>query len=157
MLETERYGFDRVRQEQIALGAKVRALFESRGIRSVAAEGFKAPGVVVSYTDDPGLQSSKKFSPKACKPRPACRCNAMKAAISPPSASVSSGWRNGTTLNLTVSHLPRPLIGWESRQHPQPPPARETAAAWGVSNSAAPRQRSGGARTGSAADSSRRR
>ncbi|MBL8311383.1 MAG: alanine--glyoxylate aminotransferase family protein [Burkholderiales bacterium] len=61
MLETERYGFDRVRQEQIALGAKVRALFESRGIPSVAAEGFKAPGVVVSYTDDPGLQSSKKF------------------------------------------------------------------------------------------------
>ena len=61
MLETERYGFERVRQEQIALGAKVRALFESRGITSVAAEGFKAPGVVVSYTDDPGLQSSKKF------------------------------------------------------------------------------------------------
>jgi aspartate aminotransferase-like enzyme len=61
MLETERYGFDRVRQEQIALGAKVRALFESRGIKSVAADGFKAPGVVVSYTDDPGLQSSKKF------------------------------------------------------------------------------------------------
>ena len=61
MLETETYGFDRVRGEQLLLGTKVRALFESRGIPSVAAEGFKAPGVVVSYTDDAGLQSSKKF------------------------------------------------------------------------------------------------
>ena len=61
MLETEAYGFDRVRAEQLALGTKVRALFESRGIPSVAAVGFKAPGVVVSYTEDVGLQSSKKF------------------------------------------------------------------------------------------------
>ena len=61
MRETEAYGFERVRAEQIALGTKVRALFESRGIASVAADGFKAPGVVVSYTDDPELQSSRKF------------------------------------------------------------------------------------------------
>ena len=61
MLETEAYGFERVRQEQIALGAGVRALFESRGISSVAAEGFKAPGVVVSYTEDPEIHNSKKF------------------------------------------------------------------------------------------------
>ena len=61
MLETETYGFDRVRGEQLLLGTKVRALFDSRGIPSVAAEGFKAPGVVVSHTEDAGLQSSKKF------------------------------------------------------------------------------------------------
>lgn len=61
MLETRAYGFEKVRQEQIALGAKVRALLESRGFPSVAAEGFKAPGVVVSYTTDPGIQSGKKF------------------------------------------------------------------------------------------------
>jgi aspartate aminotransferase-like enzyme len=61
MLETERYGFAKVRDEQIELGRKVRALFERRGIISVAAEGFKAPGVVVSYTDDPEIQNSKKF------------------------------------------------------------------------------------------------
>ena len=61
MKETEAYGFERVRSEQIALGAKVRVLFESRGIPSVAAEGFKAPGVVVSYTEDAELQSSRKF------------------------------------------------------------------------------------------------
>jgi aspartate aminotransferase-like enzyme len=61
MNETRSYGFEKVRQEQISLGQKVRALFERRGIRSVAAEGFKAPGVVVSYTADPEIQSSKKF------------------------------------------------------------------------------------------------
>jgi aspartate aminotransferase-like enzyme len=61
MIETRQYGFEKVRAEQMELGAKVRALFESRGIKSVAANGFKAPGVVVSYTEDPGVQSSKKF------------------------------------------------------------------------------------------------
>ncbi len=61
MLETREYGFEKVRSEQIELGAKVRTLLESRGFRSVAAEGFKAPGVVVSYTTDPGIQSGKKF------------------------------------------------------------------------------------------------
>lgn len=61
MRETRAYGFDKVRQEQMELGVKVRALFERRGIRSVAADGFKAPGVVVSYTSDPDIQNSKKF------------------------------------------------------------------------------------------------
>ena len=61
MKETQAYGFGKVRAEQVELGAKVRALFESRGIPSVAAEGFKAPGVVVSYTTDPEIHSSRKF------------------------------------------------------------------------------------------------
>ena len=61
MQETRAYGFDKVRAEQQQLGDRVRALFESRGIVSVAADGFKAPGVVVSYTEDAGIQSSKKF------------------------------------------------------------------------------------------------
>ncbi len=61
MLETRAIGFDAVRTAQIDLGAKVRALLESRGLPSVAAEGFKAPGVVVSYTTDPEIQSGKKF------------------------------------------------------------------------------------------------
>jgi aspartate aminotransferase-like enzyme len=61
MQETRNYGFEKVRAEQMELGSKVRALFESKGIRSVAAKGFQAPGVVVSYTEDPGVQSSKKF------------------------------------------------------------------------------------------------
>jgi aspartate aminotransferase-like enzyme len=61
MLETRAYGFDRVCAEQRELGEQVRALFESRGIVSVAADGFKAPGVVVSYTRDAEIQNSKKF------------------------------------------------------------------------------------------------
>ena len=61
MQETRAYGFEKVRAEQIELGVQVRTLLESRGIRSVAAEGFKAPGVVVSYTTDTGMHNSKKF------------------------------------------------------------------------------------------------
>ena len=61
MLETRAYGFAKVRAEQMELGAKVRALLESRGFPSVAAEGWKAPGVVVSYTTDPAIQNGKKF------------------------------------------------------------------------------------------------
>ncbi len=61
MKETQAYGFAKVRSEQEELGRKVRALFESRGLASVAAEGYKAPGVVVSYTTDPEVQSSRKF------------------------------------------------------------------------------------------------
>jgi aspartate aminotransferase-like enzyme len=61
MKETQDYGFARVRAEQEELGRQVRALFESRGLSSVAAEGFKAPGVVVSYTTDPEIQSGRKF------------------------------------------------------------------------------------------------
>ena len=61
MLETREYGFEKVRQEQIDLGAKVRTLLETRGFPSVAADGFKAPGVVVSYTTNPEIQSGKAF------------------------------------------------------------------------------------------------
>ena len=61
MKETQAYGFQRVRKEQIELGQRVRALLEAHGFPSVAAAGFQAPGVVVSYTDDVDIQSSKKF------------------------------------------------------------------------------------------------
>jgi aspartate aminotransferase-like enzyme len=59
--ETRDYGFERVRQEQAALGRMVRDLLEEKGFASVAAPGFRAPGVVVSYTDDPELQNGAKF------------------------------------------------------------------------------------------------
>jgi aspartate aminotransferase-like enzyme len=61
MKETEAYGYAKVKQEQMALGRDVRALLERNGFPSVAAQGFQAPGVVVSYTTDPDIQSSKKF------------------------------------------------------------------------------------------------
>ena len=61
MLETRSLGFERLREAQWALGRKVRTMLAANGLRSVAAEGFQAPGVVVSHTDDDGLQSSKAF------------------------------------------------------------------------------------------------
>ncbi len=61
MLETRERGFAKLRAEQEQIGAAVRALLERHGYRSVAAAGFKAPCVVVSYTDDAGLASSKTF------------------------------------------------------------------------------------------------
>ncbi len=61
MKETEAYGFDKVKAEQEELGTKVRALLESKGFPSVAAAGFQAPGVVVSYTDDDEIKSGRAF------------------------------------------------------------------------------------------------
>ena len=61
MQETRDWGFERARAAQAELGSRVRALLAGRGFRSVAAAGFAAPGVVVSYTDDPDIQSGKKF------------------------------------------------------------------------------------------------
>jgi aspartate aminotransferase-like enzyme len=60
--EADDYGFDKLRAEQQALGDRVRALLASRGFQSVAAQGFEAPGVVVCYTDDPGIKAGSKFA-----------------------------------------------------------------------------------------------
>ena len=62
MKETEAYGFDRVKAEQQELGDRVRALLASKGIKSVAAKGFEAPGVVVCYTRDADIQNGSKFA-----------------------------------------------------------------------------------------------
>jgi len=61
MRETEAFGLEKARAQQFELGRRVRALLAGRGFPSVAAAGFEAPGVVVSYTTDPGIQSAKKF------------------------------------------------------------------------------------------------
>ena len=62
MLETKSRGWQALRQQQQALGDAVRGLLARKGFKSVAAPGFQAPGVVVSYTDDAGLHSSKAFA-----------------------------------------------------------------------------------------------
>jgi aspartate aminotransferase-like enzyme len=62
MRETEAFGFEVARARQAELGGRVRALLEAKGIRSVAADGFQAPGVVVSYTDDDGIRTGAKFA-----------------------------------------------------------------------------------------------
>jgi len=61
MLEAEQYGFARLADEQRHLGRLVREVLVSKGYPSVAAEGFHAPGVIVSYTTRPELQSGKAF------------------------------------------------------------------------------------------------
>jgi aspartate aminotransferase-like enzyme len=61
MLETKAHGFARLKEAQWELGEGVRAMLKARGVPSVAAEGFGAPGVVVSYTDDPEVQNGRKF------------------------------------------------------------------------------------------------
>jgi aspartate aminotransferase-like enzyme len=61
MAETKAYGFAKLKENQWALGNAVRKMLADKGVRSVAAPGFGAPGVVVSYTDDPDVQNGKKF------------------------------------------------------------------------------------------------
>jgi aspartate aminotransferase-like enzyme len=61
MKETRALGFATAMARQIDLGKKVRSLLESKNFMSVAAPGFQSPGVVVSYTSDPDIQSGKKF------------------------------------------------------------------------------------------------
>ncbi|MBW7860126.1 MAG: alanine--glyoxylate aminotransferase family protein [Rhodocyclaceae bacterium] len=62
MLETRRDGFEHLRAAQSELGSRVRALLAGHGVKSVAAPGFEAPGVVVSYTADDGIKSGAKFA-----------------------------------------------------------------------------------------------
>jgi aspartate aminotransferase-like enzyme len=61
MRETQSLGFAALKAKQQELGDKVRALLVSNGYHSVAAKGFQSPGVVVSFTKDPEIQSGKKF------------------------------------------------------------------------------------------------
>lgn len=62
MLETRDYGFGKLCDAQWELGRAVRAMLAEKGVSSVAADGFGAPGVVVSYTNDPGIQNGSKFA-----------------------------------------------------------------------------------------------
>jgi aspartate aminotransferase-like enzyme len=62
MAETEAFGFEAARAAQFALGQGVRALLEEHGIRSVAAPGFQAPGVIVSYTDHADWANTKAWA-----------------------------------------------------------------------------------------------
>ncbi len=62
MVETKEYGFDKLRDAQWELGRAVRSMLADKGVVSVAAEGYGAPGVVVSYTADPDIQTGKRFA-----------------------------------------------------------------------------------------------
>jgi aspartate aminotransferase-like enzyme len=62
MLESKDYGFAKLKDAQWDQGRKARALLGTYGVKSVAADGFEAPGVVVSYTNDPDVKTGKKFA-----------------------------------------------------------------------------------------------
>ena len=61
MLETKEFGFERLKEAQWQLGEGVREMMAEKGVKSVAADGYGAPGVVVSYTDDPDIKTGKAF------------------------------------------------------------------------------------------------
>jgi aspartate aminotransferase-like enzyme len=61
MVETKTMGFEAAKAAQWALGQAVRGVLAAKGVASVAAAGFQAPGVVVSYTSDPEVQNGSKF------------------------------------------------------------------------------------------------
>jgi len=62
MREAFDIGLPALKAAQMELGRRVRASLERRGVKSVAAPGFQAPGVVVSYTRDPEVQSGRAFA-----------------------------------------------------------------------------------------------
>nr|WP_317199580.1 aminotransferase class V-fold PLP-dependent enzyme [uncultured Psychrobacter sp.] len=62
ILEAKAVGFDTLSDAQWELGKRVRDVLEGRGIESVAADGFKAPGVVVSYTDRDDMHKGAAFA-----------------------------------------------------------------------------------------------
>jgi aspartate aminotransferase-like enzyme len=70
MKEMQSFGFEKAKAAQAEIGRAIRSLLASKGFRSVAAEGFQAPGVVVCYTSDPDLQSGRKFADRGMQIAP---------------------------------------------------------------------------------------
>jgi aspartate aminotransferase-like enzyme len=62
MLETVNFGLDNAMQKQHELGMRVRALLKEKGVISVAADGYEAPGVVVCYADSAEIKTGKAFA-----------------------------------------------------------------------------------------------
>ena len=62
ILEAKEIGFDKLCDAQWELGKRVRKVLADKGIESVAAEGFEAPGVVVSYTDRDDIHKGSAFA-----------------------------------------------------------------------------------------------
>lgn len=61
ILEAKKYGFDRLCENQWKLGHSVRSLLKTKGVLSVAGEGFESPGVVVCYTQNEKIQNGSDF------------------------------------------------------------------------------------------------
>jgi aspartate aminotransferase-like enzyme len=89
MRETEAYGFEKVKAEQWSSAPACVRCSRRAASPSVAAAGFQAPGVVVSFTTDDGIKTGAKFAAPACRSPPACRWPATSAPTTRPSASAS--------------------------------------------------------------------
>jgi aspartate aminotransferase-like enzyme len=62
MAEAEKFGFDELKAAQARLGKEARDLLASRGIKSLAADGFGAPGVIVNHTTEADIQNGSRFA-----------------------------------------------------------------------------------------------
>lgn len=62
LLEAKEIGFDTLCAAQWELGTRIRKVLADKGIESVAAEGFEAPGVVVAYTDRDDMHKGGAFA-----------------------------------------------------------------------------------------------
>ena len=60
--EAKKVGFDKLCEAQWELGKRIRKVLADKGIESVAAEGFEAPGVVVAYTDRDDMHKGSAFA-----------------------------------------------------------------------------------------------
>lgn len=60
--ESKKIGFDKLCDAQWQLGNRVREVLQTKGIESVAAEGYQAPGVVVCYTDRDDMHKGSAFA-----------------------------------------------------------------------------------------------
>jgi aspartate aminotransferase-like enzyme len=61
LLESSAVGLEALQRAQWQLGERVRAALAAAGFASVAADGFKAPSVVVSYAPNAQLATGQRF------------------------------------------------------------------------------------------------
>ena len=62
LCEVKSFGYDRAKQAQIELGSRLRLLMEQRGYKSLAADGFKSPSVIVSHTERDDIKNGAAFA-----------------------------------------------------------------------------------------------
>ncbi|NRD70102.1 alanine--glyoxylate aminotransferase family protein [Psychrobacter okhotskensis] len=60
--EAKEVGFDKLSEAQWELGNRIRKVLEDKGVESVAAKGFEAPGVVVAYTERDDMHKGSAFA-----------------------------------------------------------------------------------------------
>jgi aspartate aminotransferase-like enzyme len=123
MLETSARGFAKLRAEQERIGSAVRTLLERYGYPSVAAEGFKAPCVVVSFTDDAGIQSGKTFIELGLQTAAGVPLQCDEGADFKSFRIGLFGLEKLGNVERSVGHLEQALQAIARRRQPEPAPA----------------------------------